>query len=490
MLGQPVSMMIPEVVGFHLTGALKEGITATDLVLTVTQMLRAKGVVGRFVEFFGPGVSALSVADRATIANMAPEYGATCGFFPIDRQDARLYAPHRPARGGHRADRGLLPARRACGSSAGAADPVFTETLRLDMSTVEPSLAGPKRPQDKVLLSAGRRGVPRQFHHANTAIPRPSCRRASASTRPMPTASSTISAMATSSSPRSPRAPTPPTPRCWSPPASSPARRARCGLDSQALGEDQPRAGLARWSPTISTSAGLSEDLNAIGFDLVGYGCTTCIGNSGPLPEAISAVDPRERRRRRLGPLRQPQFRGPGLARRARQLSRLAAAGRRLCAQGHGDRGHGRDADRQGPATAPTSISGTSGRSNDGDPRADRPATSTATCSAPAMPTSTRATRAGRAIAVDRRRHLCLAGRLHLHRQPALFRGHDDDAGAAVRHRRRAPARHLRRFASPPTTSAPPARSSSTARPANTLSSIRSPAPTSTPTAPAAAITR
>ena len=99
MLGQPVSMIIPEVVGFHLTGALKEGITATDLVLTVTQMLRAKGVVGRFVEFFGPGVSALSVADRATIANMAPEYGATCGFFPIDAQDARIYAPDRPARG-------------------------------------------------------------------------------------------------------------------------------------------------------------------------------------------------------------------------------------------------------------------------------------------------------------------------------------------------------------------------------------------------------
>ena len=115
MLGQPVSMIIPEVVGFHLTGALKEGITATDLVLTVTQMLRAKGVVGRFVEFFGPGVSALSVADRATIANMAPEYGATCGFFPVDHKTLEYMRLTGRPEEDDRADRGLLPRRRACG---------------------------------------------------------------------------------------------------------------------------------------------------------------------------------------------------------------------------------------------------------------------------------------------------------------------------------------------------------------------------------------
>ena len=153
MLGQPVSMLIPEVVGFRLDGALKEGITATDLVLTVTQMLRAKGVVGRFVEFYGPGLDALSLADRATIANMAPEYGATCGFFPIDertidylkltgRDDDRieLVRAYAKAQGMWR--------------DASSPDPLFTDTLELDMSSVEPSLAGPKRPQDRVRLSA------------------------------------------------------------------------------------------------------------------------------------------------------------------------------------------------------------------------------------------------------------------------------------------------------------------------------------------------
>src|SRR5438105_10619465 len=152
MLGQPVSMLIPEVVGFRLDGRLKEGITATDLVLTVTQMLRQKGVVGRFVEFYGPGLDNLPLADRATIANMAPEYGATCGFFPVDErtidylkltgrdeQQIELVKAYAQAQGLWR--------------DAGAPDPLFTDTLQLDMSTIEPSLAGPKRPQDRVLLS-------------------------------------------------------------------------------------------------------------------------------------------------------------------------------------------------------------------------------------------------------------------------------------------------------------------------------------------------
>src|SRR5689334_12715553 len=152
MLGQPVSMLIPEVVGFRLSGELKEGITATDLVLTVTQMLRAKGVVGRFVEFYGPGLDSMSVADRATIANMAPEYGATCGFFPVDERTIeylRLTAR----------DEDRIALVRAYAQAQGlwrdanTPEPLFTDTLELDMSTIEPSLAGPKRPQDRVVLS-------------------------------------------------------------------------------------------------------------------------------------------------------------------------------------------------------------------------------------------------------------------------------------------------------------------------------------------------
>src|SRR3982750_2622464 len=152
MLGQPVSMLIPEVVGFRLDGELREGITATDLVLTVTQMLRAKGVVGRFVEFYGPGLDSMTVADRATIANMAPEYGATCGFFPVDErtidylkltgrdeQRIALVRAYAQAQGLWR--------------DASSAEPLFTDTLDLDMTSIEPSLAGPKRPQDRVLLS-------------------------------------------------------------------------------------------------------------------------------------------------------------------------------------------------------------------------------------------------------------------------------------------------------------------------------------------------
>jgi aconitate hydratase len=174
MLGQPVSMLIPEVVGFHLSGALGEGITATDLVLTVTQMLRKKGVVGRFVEFYGPGVSELSLADRATIANMAPEYGATCGFFGIDEKTLDyLRLTGRPE-----ADIALTEAyarEQGLWLTRGMADPVFTDTLELDMGSVEPSLAGPKRPQDKVLLSQVdeefRRNFTTEFGHPAEELP-------------------------------------------------------------------------------------------------------------------------------------------------------------------------------------------------------------------------------------------------------------------------------------------------------------------------------
>src|SRR5436190_2956039 len=286
MLGQPVSMIIPEVVGFHLTGALKEGITATDLVLTVTQMLRAKGVVGRFVEFFGPGVSELSVADRATIANMAPEYGATCGFFPIDSKTLDyMRLTGRPEE--------TIALTEAYAKAPGmwlepeADDPVFTETLRLDMSSVEPSLAGPKRPQDKVLLSQVdeefRASFTSEYGHPETELPE---RFAVAEPNAEGTAHDighgdvVIAAITSCTNTSNPSVLVA---------AGLVARKARAlGLDSKPW----VKTSLAPGSKVVTDyldRAGLSEDLNAIGFDLVGYGCTTCIGNSGPLPEAISA---------------------------------------------------------------------------------------------------------------------------------------------------------------------------------------------------------
>jgi aconitate hydratase len=286
MLGQPVSMIIPEVVGFHLTGALKEGITATDLVLTVTQALRAKGVVGRFVEFFGPGVSALSVADRATIANMAPEYGATCGFFPIDHKTLeymRLTGRPEPAIALTEA----YAKAQGMWLDEGAADPVFTETLRLDMSTVEPSLAGPKRPQDKVLLTQVdeefRLNFTREYGHPEAELParftveEPNADGVAHDIGHGDVVIAAITSCTNTSNPSVLVA------------AGLVARKARAfGLDSKPW----VKTSLAPGSQVVTDyldRAGLSEDLNAIGFDLVGYGCTTCIGNSGPLPEAISA---------------------------------------------------------------------------------------------------------------------------------------------------------------------------------------------------------
>ena len=159
MLGQPLSMLIPEVVGFKLSGKLPEGTTATDLVLTVTQMLRKKGVVGKFVEFYGPGLDDMAVADRATISNMAPEYGATCGFFPIDQKTIDFLHGHRPRRRPRSPWSRPTPRRRACGATRPRPDPVFTDTLELDLGDVRPSLAGPKRPQDRVLARRRQAGL-------------------------------------------------------------------------------------------------------------------------------------------------------------------------------------------------------------------------------------------------------------------------------------------------------------------------------------------
>jgi aconitate hydratase len=279
MLGQPVSMLIPEVVGFELTGSLREGITATDLVLTVTQMLRQKGVVGRFVEFYGPGVSALSLADRATIANMAPEYGATCGFFGIDGKTLDYLRLT-----GRSAEQVALveayAREQGLWLDAGAPAPVFTDTLRLDMDSVEPSLAGPKRPQDKVALSKVDEeflaNLAREYGQSRYEDKRCEVEGASHGLAHGDVVIAAITSCTNTSNPSVLVA------------AGLVARKAReKGLTSKPW----VKTSLAPGSQVVTdylTKAGLTADLDALGFDLVGYGCTTCIGNSGPLPEPIS----------------------------------------------------------------------------------------------------------------------------------------------------------------------------------------------------------
>ncbi|HYQ37637.1 MAG TPA: aconitate hydratase AcnA, partial [Pseudomonas sp.] len=277
MLGQPLSMLIPEVVGVRLAGKLREGVTATDLVLTVTELLRKRGVVGKFVEFYGPGLDHLPLADRATIANMAPEYGATCGFFPVDAVtlDYLRLSGREPQR------IALVEAYcKAQGLWREAGDePTFTDSLTLDLASVQPSLAGPKRPQDRValediraqfdlLLELGGRqaerasdfpvaGEPYALHHGDVVI-----------------------AAITS---------------CTN--TSNPSVLMAAGL----LAKNAVERGLSR-RPWVKSSlapgskvvtdylakAGLTPYLDRLGFNLVGYGCTTCIGNSGPLPPPIS----------------------------------------------------------------------------------------------------------------------------------------------------------------------------------------------------------
>jgi aconitate hydratase len=279
MLGQPVSMLIPEVVGFKLTGALKEGITATDLVLTVTQMLRAKGVVGRFVEFYGPGLASMSLADRATIANMAPEYGATCGFFPIDDrtleymrltgrpdEEVALTEAYAKAQGMWRIE--------------GAEDPIFTDTLELDMGTVCASLAGPKRPQDRVSLDS----VDEVFNGDLTKVYKkdgPERAAVEGADHDIGDGDVVIAAITSCTNTSNPSVLIA---------AGLVARKARAkGLNRKPW----VKTSLAPGSQVVTDyldKAGLTEDLNAVGFNLVGYGCTTCIGNSGPLAEPISAA--------------------------------------------------------------------------------------------------------------------------------------------------------------------------------------------------------
>ena len=317
MLGQPVSMLIPEVVGFRLSGKLPPGSTATDLVLTVTEMLRKKKVVGKFVEFFGTGLSSLPLADRATIANMAPEYGATMGFFPVDAETLKYL------RLSGRSEHQVALVEAYCREQGlfrtdQTADPVFTDSLELDLGTVEPSLAGPKRPQDRVPLRESKR----MYHDAlradlekmGTLAGVAEVRKATAaSAEPEKTAA--VMVMENESNPVHPddgvhceyngktfklrhgavviAAIT----SCTN--TSNPSVMLGAGLlarKARAKGlSTKPwvKTSLAPGSKVVTEyleAAGVQKDLDALGFNLVGYGCTTCIGNSGPLPDPISKV--------------------------------------------------------------------------------------------------------------------------------------------------------------------------------------------------------
>ncbi|MBC6437844.1 MAG: aconitate hydratase AcnA [Rhodobacteraceae bacterium] len=278
MLGQPISMLIPEVIGFELTGAMAEGTTGTDLVLKVVELLRKKGVVGKFVEFYGAGLDSLPLADRATIANMAPEYGATCGFFPIDGETLRYLR----ATGRDEATVALVEAYAKQNGLWRGADyaPVYTDTLRLDMGTIVPAISGPKRPQDFVPLTDAQAAFTRQM--ADT-FKRPMGKKVAVKGKDYTMESGKIVIASITS--------------CTN--TSNPYVMIGAGLVARkaaALGLNRKpwvKTSLAPGSQVVSAyleAAGLQDDLDAIGFNLVGYGCTTCIGNSGPLPAELSTA--------------------------------------------------------------------------------------------------------------------------------------------------------------------------------------------------------
>ncbi len=281
MLGQPYSMLLPEVIGVKLTGKLKEGVTATDLVLTVTQMLRKRGVVGKFVEFFGPGLANLTIADRATIGNMSPEYGATCGFFPID-DDTLIYLRDT----GRSADRIALVAAYAKAQgmyrTKNTPDPIFTDVLKMELSSVEPSLAGPKRPQDRIALKEVKQGfagsLDKEFGKGSEIGKRVPVQGKDYDLGHGDIVIAAITSCTNTSNPSVMMG------------AGLLARKALAkGLNVKPW----VKTSLAPGSQVVAEyldKSGLQKDLDQLGFNLVAFGCTTCIGNSGPLAPEISKV--------------------------------------------------------------------------------------------------------------------------------------------------------------------------------------------------------
>ena len=278
MLGQPISMLIPEVVGFELTGAMMEGTTGTDLVLKVVELLRARGVVGKFVEFYGEGLNHLPLADRATIANMAPEYGATCGFFPIDSETIRYL--HSTGRDEDRIALVEAYAKENGFWRGNDYAPIYTDTLHLDMGTIVPAISGPKRPQDFVALTDGQNAFRREMENT---FKRPMGKEVTVSGEDYTMESGKVVIASITS--------------CTN--TSNPYVMIGAGLVARKAAElginRKPwvKTSLAPGSQVVSAyleAADLQKDLDAIGFNLVGYGCTTCIGNSGPLQPEISAA--------------------------------------------------------------------------------------------------------------------------------------------------------------------------------------------------------
>jgi len=280
MLGQPVSMLLPEVIGFKITGKLKEGVTATDLVLTVVQMLRKKGVVGKFVEFYGEGLANMTLADRATIGNMGPEYGATCGFFPVDRETLNYLTVS-----GRKADRIALVEAYSRAQEMfwmpGAVEPVFTDTLELDLGEVVPSMAGPKRPEGRIPLEGIASGFAQSLVKEYKKDASEADKRWKVEGEDFDLGHGDVAIAAITS--------------CTN--TSNPSVLIGAGL----LARNANRLGLKQ-KPWVKTSlapgsqvvaeylekSGLQKELDQIGFNLVGFGCTTCIGNSGPLPAPVS----------------------------------------------------------------------------------------------------------------------------------------------------------------------------------------------------------
>ena len=436
MLGQPIAMLIPDVVGMRLTGRIREGVTATDVVLTITQILRKLGVVGKFVEFFGAGLDDMAVATRTTIANMAPEYGATCGFFPVDsttldylrltgRDEDRiaLVEAYSKAQGMWR--------------DSTSADPVFTEVVELDLSTVEPSLAGPKRPQDRVPLSQASGaftaeltkslGVP--ANDVATRIP------VNGKNYDLGHGDVVIAAITSCTN------------------TSNPYVMIAAGLvarKANKLGlKPKPwvKTSLAPGSQVVTEyldKSGLHDDLDAMGFALVGYGCTTCIGNSGPLDAtvgeaieagklvAVSVLSGNRNFEGRVHPLT-----------RANYLASPPAGGG-LCAAGHDEGGHRDRLARHGQQRAAGVFEGYLA-----EQRRDRRGGEVEHRAGPVHPPLWRRVRGHCGVEGDpdrgRRRDLWLGRRLDLRQEPAVFRGHDDGAGAEGQRRRRPRAGAVRR---------------------------------------------
>jgi aconitate hydratase len=286
MLGQPLSMVLPEVIGFKLTGKMKEGVTATDLVLTVTEMLRKRGVVGKFVEFFGPGLTHLSIADRATLGNMSPEYGATCGFSPIDDDTLRyLKETNRPAEvvslvAAYAKAQGMFRVKTT-------PDPIFTDVIKLDLSTVEPSLSGPKRPQDRIALKEVKPSFAasmdkefNKFSEMKKRVP------VGGKNYDLGHGDVVIAAITSCTNTSNPNV------------MIGAGLLARKAAAKGLTAKPWVKTSLAPGSQVVGEyleKSGLQKDLDKLGFNLIGFGCTTCIGNSGPLPpensKAINDAD-------------------------------------------------------------------------------------------------------------------------------------------------------------------------------------------------------